>query len=213
MMIGNYNHQEIEPKWQRRWEELQLYRWDATAARQDTFVIDTPPPTVSGLLHMGHVFSYTQADFIARYQRMCGKSVFYPMGFDDNGLPTERLVEKTKKVRAGAMPRADFVDLCREVVLEAEEEFRHLFRSIALSVDWQQEYQTISPASQKLSQLSFLDLWRRNKVKRQHAPTFWDPVDRTAIAQAEIVDQERQGMMYDINFSLADSVPITIGQN
>jgi valyl-tRNA synthetase len=203
-MTGNYTPQIAEPKWQNRWEELGIYKWDSSASRADTFVIDTPPPTVSGMLHMGHVFSYTQADFIARFQRMIGKTVFYPMGFDDNGLPTERLVEKVKKVRAASMPRAEFIKLCQTVIYSAEEDFRNLFRSIALSVDWQQEYQTISPTSQKLSQLSFIDLWQKGNVKRQYAPCFWDAVDRTAIAQAEIIDQERQGVMYDIKFSLAD---------
>jgi hypothetical protein len=124
----NYDHKEREAFWQQHWVDNGTYHFRDDLPREQTFVIDTPPPTVSGILHMGHIFSYTQADFIARYQRMSGRDVFYPMGFDDNGLPTERLVEKTKKVRGSAMPRADFVALCREVVKDAEDEFRRLFK-------------------------------------------------------------------------------------
>lgn len=131
----NYNHTETEKKWQKDWETAGVYQWDEAETRENTYVIDTPPPTVSGLLHMGHVFSYTQADFVARYQRMAGKTVFYPMGFDDNGLPTERLVEKVKKVRATDMSREDFIKLCEEVTADARKEFRALFESIALSVE------------------------------------------------------------------------------
>jgi valyl-tRNA synthetase len=132
----NYDHKATEKKWQGYWEEHQLYSWKDDQTREQTFVIDTPPPTVSGVLHMGHIFSYTQADFVARYQRMRGKDVFYPMGFDDNGLPTERLVEKVKKVRPADLGREKFIEVCEEVSTEARREFRHLFESIALSVDW-----------------------------------------------------------------------------
>lgn len=186
----NYNAKETETRWQQQWDAAHTYGWRADKSRDQTFVIDTPPPTVSGLLHMGHIFSYTQADFVARFQRMIGKDVFYPMGFDDNGLPTERLVEKVKKVRATDMPREEFITVCEGVVKEAEDEFRALFKSVALSVDWKQEYQTISAESRKLSQMSFLDLFQKNRAYRQLQPMFWDPVDQTAIAQAEIEDKE-----------------------
>src|SRR6201994_4117246 len=161
-----YEHREVEKKWQKYWQEQGVYQWQDDLPRSDTFVIDTPPPTVSGILHMGHVFSYTQADFIARYQRMIGKDVFYPMGFDDNGLPTERLVEKTRNVRGSAMPGAEFVVLCREGVKEAENEFRALFKSAGLSIDWRQEYQTISDDLRKLSQGSFVDLLQKKQAYR-----------------------------------------------
>src|SRR5580704_5044625 len=125
-----YDAKEAEARWQRRWLESGVYAFRDDQPRERTFVIDTPPPTVSGLLHMGHIFSYTQADFIARYQRMRGKDVFYPMGFDDNGLPTERLVEKVKGKKAAQYEsREAFIADCREVVNEAEEEFRKLFKS------------------------------------------------------------------------------------
>lgn len=173
-------------------------------------MIDTPPPTVSGLLHMGHIFSYTQADFVARYQRMKGKTVFYPIGFDDNGLPTERLVEKVKNIRGANMPREEFIAVCADVVQEAEEEFRTLFRSVALSVDWSQEYQTISKQSRAISQLSFLDLASKDRAYRDVSPTLWDPIDRTALAQADVEDKEMTGVMNDIAFTTESGEKITI---
>lgn len=185
-----YDTAAIEKKWQETWLKNNTYAWDAKAPREDNYVIDTPPPTVSGTLHMGHVYSYTQADFIARFQRMNGKNVFYPMGFDDNGLPTERLVEKTKKIRAVDMSREKFIEECLSVSEEARAEFRALFRSIALSVDWATEYHTISDDSRRLSQLSFLDLVKKDQAYRALRPFNWDPVDQTAIASAEIVDKE-----------------------
>lgn len=197
-----YDHKKSEKYWQEQWVEKGTYHWHDDLPREQTFVIDTPPPTVSGVLHMGHIFSYTQADFIARYQRMAGKDVFYPMGFDDNGLPTERLVEKIKGVRGSAMPRADFVALCREVVKDAEEEFRKLFKSAALSVDWRQEYQTISDDVRKISQASFIDLLQKNQAYRDFRPTYWDWVDQTAIAQAEIENKEMPGVMNEIVFEV-----------
>jgi valyl-tRNA synthetase len=210
MINGEYKTQEVELKWQKYWEARQTYKWNENEPREVSFIIDTPPPTVSGMLHMGHIFSYTQADFIARFQRMNGKNVFYPIGFDDNGLPTERLVEKIKGVRAGQMDRSDFIKLCQEVVVESEEEFRSLFRSVGMSFDWSQEYQTISERSRSLSQLSFIDLHNKGYIERRHAPTFWDPADKTAIAQAEIEDKEKTGFMHDILFSTEDGEKITI---
>lgn len=200
-----YNHSEAEQRWQQAWEGNKVFRWESHLPREQTYVIDTPPPTVSGQLHMGHVFSYTQADFIARYQRMAGKTVFYPMGFDDNGLPTERLVEKEKKVRATDMSREDFIALCNGVSEEARKEFRNLFTSIALSVDWEQEYHTVSDQSRKISQLSFLDLARKDRAYRKLQPMLWDPVDQTAIAQAEVEDKEQPSFFNDIAFAIDGS--------
>ncbi|AXI23921.1 valine--tRNA ligase [Cardinium endosymbiont of Sogatella furcifera] len=194
----HYNFVERETYWQHFWEAAALYSWDPTDP--DTFVVDTPPPTISGQLHVGHACSYAQADFIVRFQRMLGKNIFYPMGFDDNGLPTERLVEKQKGVRAAHMDRTAFIKLCQEVVDREEEKFRHLFKAMALSVDWSLEYQTISPLSRKLSQMSFLDLLKKGEVYRSAQPMLWDPVDGTALAQADIEDQERTTYMNDILF-------------
>ena len=186
----NYNHKEREAALQKKWRETGVYEWKDDKPRNETYVIDTPPPTVSGILHMGHVFSYTQADFIARFKRMKGFDVFYPMGFDDNGLPTERLVEKVKKIRATDLPREEFIKVCESVVEEAELEFEALFTSLALSLDWRQKYMTISEQSRKISQLSFLDLYNKGHVERRHQPMFWDPIDQTAIATAEMEDKE-----------------------
>ena len=205
-----YDHKATEKKWQESWEEQKTYAWDESQPRENTYVIDTPPPTVSGLLHMGHIFSYTQTDFVARYQRMSGKTVFYPMGFDDNGLPTERLVEKEKKVRGHQIPRKEFEALCHEVVDKAELEFEKLFNRVALSVDWSQKYQTISESTTKMSQMSFLDLFGKEAVYRAFEPTIWDPVDGTALAQADLEDKEVPGVMSDVNFTLEDGSELTI---
>ncbi len=210
-----YDAKIIENKWRHDWQKNKIYQWKNDLPKNQTFVIDTPPPTVSGLLHMGHVFSYTQADFVARYNRMSGKDVFYPMGFDDNGLPTERLVEKIIGKKAGIYEnengRGSFVIKCREVVEEAEKEFEILFNEIALSVDWEQKYQTISPESQKISQASFVDLFHKGLVEKQNQPVFWDISDRTALAQADIIDKEVEGEMFYINFAIdGENSPLEI---
>ena len=201
---NKYDHKLIEKKWQNHWRQHEIYKWQNNKTKDQTFVIDTPPPTVSGVLHMGHVFSYVQADFIARFQRMIGKDVFYPMGFDDNGLPTERLVEKIIGKKAGIYEaengQGSFVEKCRSIVEKAEEEFEDLFNQIALSVDWSQKYQTISPTSQKISQASFIDLYNKKFVKKKNEPVFWDISDKTALAQADLIDKEVDGAMHDIIF-------------
>jgi len=204
-----YNAKEREKFWQNHWKNAEIFTFKNDKEKAETFVIDTPPPTVSGLLHMGHVFSYTQADFVARFQRMSGKDVFYPMGFDDNGLPTERLVEKIIGKKAGVYEaengHGSFVKKCREEVEEAEKEFEALFNSIALSVDWNEKYQTISPESQKISQASFVDLYRKGLVEKKFEPVFWDISDRTALAQADLVDKEVEGTMNYILFGIEGS--------
>jgi len=224
MLPEKYDHKTREKFWQNYWKNKEIFQWKNDLPREETFVIDTPPPTVSGLLHMGHVFSYTQADFVARFQRMSGKDVFYPMGFDDNGLPTERLVEKVKNIRVGSpaaveaqnlapvdpkkpklLLRENFIKECEEVVDEAEKEFEALFNAIALSVDWKQKYQTISPQSQKLSQASFIDLFNKNLVEKKSEPVFWDCADRTALAQADLVDKEVASSMNEIEFAIDGS--------
>ena len=216
-----YNPKAAEEKFHQKWIEKKLYKFRDDLSKDQTFVIDTPPPTVSGLLHMGHIFSYTQADFVARYNRMKGKDVFYPMGFDDNGLPTERLVEKIIGKKAAVFEAQEreknaggsgyFVAKCREVLKDAEEEFEALFNEIALSVDWQQKYQTISADSQKISQASFIDLFNKGLVEKRLAPTFWDISDRTALAQADLIDKEVDGAMHEIEFEVegnSDLFPI-----
>jgi valyl-tRNA synthetase len=204
----NYNFSEVEKKWQRIWLESNIYAWDKNGV--DNFTIDTPPPTVSGELHIGHVYSYVQTDFIARFNRMMGKNIFYPMGFDDNGLPTERLVEKKKNIRAHQLERAEFVGICREIIEEEEKKFEQLFNDIALSVDWSLKYQTISKISQKLSQSSFLDLLQKGEAYRGAEPILWDPVDQTALAQADVEDKEKPSLMNEIIFHTEDGVELII---
>ena len=197
-----YDVTETERKWQAHWLAANTYAWDEGASREESYVIDTPPPTVSGILHIGHVYSYTQTDLLARFHRMAGKNVYYPIGFDDNGLPTERLVEKRRNIRASDLSREQFIALCHEEVKDAEADFRALFREIALSVDWGLEYQTISPHSRKISQLSVLDLFEKNHLYRQPQPSLWDPVDRTALAQAEVTEKESPGTLWRVAFDL-----------
>lgn len=204
VILKIYECKDIEKKWQKKWLKDQIYKWDSSKNRLETYVIDTPPPTVSGNLHMGHVYSYTQLDLIARFKRMKGQTVYFPIGFDDNGLPTERLVEKDKKILAKNLNRQEFQEICRDHVVEYEKAFENLFNSIGLSIDWNEKYQTISPNSIALSQMSFLDLLHKEHIKREFAPSFWDSVDKTAIAQAELEDKERKGQMYDITFDLAE---------
>lgn len=201
-LAKKYNFKDSEKKWQNSWKETGVYKWKDNANRDNTYVVDTPPPTVSGQLHIGHVYSYTQTDFIVRFKRMMGMDIFYPIGFDDNGLPTERLVEKKRKVKASSMDRDEFIGICKEVVESEEEKFRQLFSSIALSVDWNLEYQTISPMCRQISQLSFIDLVNKGQVYRQAQPILWDPADQTALSQADIEDKERSSFMNDIKFTL-----------
>lgn len=201
---------EIEQRWPTYWREKRVYSWDPDVPRDQTYVIDTPPPTVSGFLHIGHAYSFTQTDFIARYQRMKGKNVFYPIGYDDNGLPTERLVEKNREIKASDMSREEFTAICFEEIKASEDLFRNLFTRLALSVDWDTEYQTISDHSRKTSQMSLLDLLNKGHLYRSKQPTLWDPVDRTAIAQAEVEEKEQAGVMYHIPFTTADNQPLVI---
>jgi len=211
MLTDKYEFQDIEAKWRELWQGVRTLSWDPDETRQRSYVIDTPPLTVSGYLHIGHIYSYTQTDVIARYQRMAGSNVFYPMGFDDNGLATERLVERTRGIRAADLSREEFIAICYQVVQEAEEEFRLFFKKIALSVDWSLEYQTISNHSRKISQSSALDLFQKGHLYRVLQPTLWDPVDHTALAQAEVTEREMPGTMWNVAFGLSNGGEVIIG--
>ncbi len=204
-MTKDYDFREAEPRWAAYWDELKIYRFDPTSERE-IYSIDTPPPTVSGSLHIGHCFSYTHTDAIARFWRMRGKNVFYPMGFDDNGLPTERFVERTHNVNARAMSRQDFIALCLKTIQEQEREFEWLWRRLGLSVDWSRCYTTIGPLAQKISQKSFIDLYRQGRIYRKEAPTLWCPHCQTAIAQAELEDREVESLFVEIPFELEGEV-------
>jgi valyl-tRNA synthetase len=214
----------LEQKWTARWESDGVYRFDRTKSRSEIFSIDTPPPTVSGSLHVGHVFSYTHTDAVARFQRMRGKAVFYPMGWDDNGLPTERRVQNYFGVRcdpslpydAGFTPpekpgkhaipvsRPNFIDLCARLTVEDEKVFEDLWRTLGLSVDWSLTYATIGRRAQRASQRSFLRLLRRGLAYQLEAPTLWDIDFRTAVAQAELEDREQPGAYHRIRFARPD---------
>jgi valyl-tRNA synthetase len=215
----------LEAKWSAAWERDGVYRFDRSAPRERVYSIDTPPPTVSGSLHVGHVFSYTHTDTIARYRRMRGMEVFYPMGWDDNGLPTERRVQNHFGVRCDpsvaydpdfeppaepsakepvAVSRPNFVELCLALTESDEQAFEHLWRTLGLSVDWSMTYTTIGRLAQRISQRSFLGLLARGGAYQLEAPTLWDVDFQTAVAQAELEDRERPGAMHRVRFAAAD---------
>ena len=204
-----YNPHEDEQKEQDKWFNSDLYYWDKSKPQDLDFVIDTPPPTVSGVLHMGHVFSYCQTDFVARYQRMCGKNVFYPIGFDDNGLPTERLVEKTHNVKGAWMnkqgKKQEFIDLCYGVVENAEKEFEKLFKTLGISYDWRQKYQTISKSTNDLAVETYNKLKRAGLVEQRQGPVYWDVVDQTALAQSIIEDKDVAGAEHYLIWDIYDT--------
>jgi len=210
----------LEARWSQRWAEDGIYHFDRSRPRSEVYSIDTPPPTVSGSLHVGHVFSYTHTDLMARYQRMRGKAVFYPMGWDDNGLPTERRVQNYFGVRcdpslpydAGYEPpekpgkhaepisRRNFVELCERLTESDEQAFEQLWRLLGLSVDWSHTYQTIDRNAQAASQRAFLRNLARGQAYQAEAPTLWDVTFRTAVAQAELEDRERPGAYHRLGF-------------
>jgi valyl-tRNA synthetase len=210
----------LEAKWQERWDADGTFKFDRAKPRDRIYSIDTPPPTVSGSLHIGHVFSYTHTDVIARFQRMRGREVFYPMGWDDNGLPTERRVQNYYGVRCdpslpydpGFQPppqppkqplsisRPNFIELCDRLTKEDEKAFEHLWRYLGLSVDWSMTYATIDKRSQRVSQIGFLRLLQKGLAYQLEAPTLWDIDFRTAVAQAELEDREREGAYHRLRF-------------
>ncbi len=219
-----YDHLEVEQRWRDRWDDWKLHRWDPTRPREETFVVDTPPPTVSGSLHVGHVFSYTHQDLLVRHQRMRGKNIAYPMGWDDNGLPTERRVQNLLGIRCnphlpydpdwkpekitGTNPeirevsRRNFIEACAAITEEDEQAFEHLWRRLGLSLDWSEQYATIDDHCRRISQLSFLDLVDKNLVTSLESPTMWDIDFQTAVAQAEVEDRPRRGLFHDIRFAV-----------
>ncbi len=213
----------LEERWSARWEADGIYRFDRSKPRAEVFAIDTPPPTVSGSLHMGSVFGYAQTDTIARYRRMRGAEVFYPMGWDDNGLATERRVQNYYGVRCDpSLPydpdftpperpgereipvsRDNFIELCDRLVVEDERKFEELWRRLGLSVDWTMTYTTIGPRARRASQRAFLRMLARGEAYQAEAPTLWDVDDRTAVAQAELEDREVPGAYHTVRFRAA----------
>ena len=216
----------LEDKWSAAWKEQGTYAFVRPEAREQVFSIDTPPPTVSGSLHVGHVFSYTHTDLVARYQRMQGKHVFYPMGWDDNGLPTERRVqnyygvrcdpsipydadftppEKPDPKRQVPISRRNFVELCHELTAVDEQVFEDLWRHLGLSVDWDTLYATISDESQAVAQRAFLRNHARGEAYLSEAPTMWDVTFQTAVAQAELESRETAGAYHRVAFHGPDA--------
>ncbi len=210
----------LEDKWSARWDAEGIYRFDRSAPREQVFAIDTPPPTVSGSLHMGTVFGYTHTDAVARFQRMAGRAVFYPIGWDDNGLPTERRVQNVYGVTCDpsqpydpgfeppAQPprppqpisRPNFVELCERLTAEDEQAFEAVFRRLGLSADWSLMYTTANARSRRTSQAAFLHNLARGEAYSQDAPTLWDVDDRTAVAQAEMEDRDTPGAQHRLVF-------------
>ena len=221
----------LEAKWAQRWQEAGTHTFERPASREQVFSIDTPPPTVSGSLHVGHVFSYTHTDLIARYQRMRGKHVFYPMGWDDNGLPTERRVQNYYGVRCDPsvpydpdftppenpdpkrqvpISRKNFIELCLQLTEVDEQAFENLWRRLGLSVDWTLLYSTVSPTTQRISQLAFLRNHRRGEAYLAEAPTVWDVTFQTAVAQAEQEARDYPGHYHRVAFHRPDGEPVYI---
>lgn len=223
----------LEKKLAARWREGGTYVFNPETSRSEVFSIDTPPPTASGSLHVGHMFSYTQTDVIARFQRMRGKNVFYPLGWDDNGLPTERRVQNFYGVRCNpATPydpdftppaepakndrdfiqvsRRNFIELCEELAVDDEKIFEDLFTTLGLSVDWNLTYRTIDDVSRAVSQRAFLANLARGDAYMAEAPTLWDVTFRTAVAQAELEDRERPGAFHRVAFHKPDGERVFI---
>jgi valyl-tRNA synthetase len=221
----------LEAKWDAVWEDEGTYRFDRTKTRDEVFSIDTPPPTVSGSLHVGHVFSYTHTDVVARFQRMRGREVFYPMGWDDNGLPTERRVQnyfgvrcdpslpydpdftpplqgaEGKSVKAAdqvPISRRNFVELCERLTVEDEKQFEALWRHLGLSVDWRHHYQTIDAGARAASQRAFLRNLARGDAYTAEAPGLWDVTFQTAVAQAELEARDYPGHFHRVAFHRTD---------
>ncbi len=184
-MQKKYEFNQVEKEMQILWKENNVYKFEPASA-SPIYSIDTPPPTVSGSLHIGHIFSYTQAEMIARFRRMQGYNVYYPFGFDDNGLPTERLVEREENITAKNLPRSEFIKKCIDTTAKYEDEFRNLWQSLGFSVDWSLQYETINPMVQRISQKSFIELYKDKKAYMKESPVLWCTECQTSIAQAEL---------------------------
>jgi valyl-tRNA synthetase len=204
-----YNPRTSEPQLQDQWQQAGTYHFDLRSDAK-VYSIDTPPATVSGKLHMGHTFSYSHPDFIARFWRMKGYNVYYPMGYDDNGLPTERLVERQLGASAPAIGRSTFIEKCLQISAEAEKEYQQLWQRMGLSIDWRYTYRTIDADSRHIAQLSFLELYRQGLIYHKEAPTIWCPECHTAIAQAELNDIDQQSEFVTLIFKLEDGTKLQI---
>ncbi|MFH0831306.1 MAG: valine--tRNA ligase [archaeon] len=201
--MQDYNIIESEKKWQLYWDKHSIYKFD-NKKKDKLFAIDTPPPTVSGRMHIGHAFSYSQQDFIARFRRMNNEAVFYPFGTDDNGLPTERLVEKLAGVKSTSMKRAEFIELCLKTLKKITPEFIQDWKNLGISADYSISYSTIDKNCQRISQKSFIDSFKKGIVYRKEFPTIWCPECMTAIAQAELEDKQQDSLFSTIKFKIGE---------
>lgn len=197
----HYDPKITEAKWRKFWEQKKIYKFNPKKAGK-IYSIDTPPPTVSGKMHIGHAYSYTHFDFVSRYHRMKGENLFFPFGTDDNGLPTEKLVEKLNNVRSNRMERRKFINLCNKTLKKIRPGFIQDWQNVGMSCDFSKIYSTIDDNCRKISQKMFLDLLKKKKVFRQEAPVIWCPNCQTAIAQAELEDQEQKTFFNDLKFEL-----------
>jgi len=208
-MNKRYDHTKYEQEMRELWEQEQIYAFDKKSSLP-TYSIDTPPPTVSGTLHIGHIFSYIHTDIIARYKRMQKYNVFYPMGFDNNGLPTERYVEKKHKTKAHLMKRSEFTTLCLTESSELIKKFEELWKTMGLSIDWSKTYSTISSSTRKLSQHSFIELYKNNHIYRKKEPSLYCTTCRTSVAQAELDSINVTTTFNDVLFKTEDGQDLTI---
>jgi len=201
-----YDPEVVEPKWQDRWVEAGTYAYDETATTDPNtvFSIDTPPPTVSGDLHWGHVYGDTLQDFVARFNRMRGYETFFPFGYDDNGIASERLTERELGIRHQDFERREFQEKCREVCRDYEADFTEKMQALGMSIDWSNTYKTIEPRVQRVSQLSFIDLYEQGREYRRRAPTIWCPDCETAISQVEQEDKDKHTHFNDIAFDVVE---------
>jgi valyl-tRNA synthetase len=200
----------LEARCRELWESTGIYRF-SSEGQAPVFSIDTPPPYVSAAhLHVGHAMSYSQAEFVVRYHRMTGKRIFYPMGFDDNGLPTERYVEKTYNIDKRKITRSEFRALCLQETKKGAAQYEELWRSLGLSVDWRLRYSTIDDHCQRTAQLSFIDLYRKGHIYRSQEPVLWDPQLETSLAQADLESMQRKSQLHDVAFSSPDGTQLVI---
>lgn len=207
----NYDYQTVEKKISQYWEDNNIYKFVPSDKEKEIYSVDTPPPYVSSAhLHVGHVMSYSQAEFIIRYKRMKGFNVFYPMGFDDNGLPTERYVEKKYKINKSKITRQEFIDLCLKETKTGIEIYKSLWKSVGISADYGLSYSTIDDRCRKTAQKSFLDLYGKGLIERRNEPILWCPQCRTSLAQADVILEEFGGVLYDIEFKSAEGKSLII---
>ena len=199
MSKDQINLKDMEYKWKKFWEKNKIYKFNPST-KKGIYSVDTPPPYLSGKMHIGHAFSYSQQDFIVRFRRMFEGSVFYPFGTDDNGLPTERFVEKSKNIKSKSMSRAKFIELCLKTLREMTPDFIQDYKDLGISCDYNISYSTINKHSQKVSQKSFIDLYKQGDVYKKAFPTLWCPECQTSIAQAELEDKEENSLFLTLKF-------------